>query len=364
MHRLTKTATYALASLVLGLQLWTAAAVTAAGSATLYLSPSSGSVAKGSNLVVKVYEDSGSTAVNAVQANLTYATSQLTYVSYSSSSAFSIEAENPSGNTGSLRFARGSISPRTGAQLVVTITFRAAASSGTASVNFASGSQVISSSDNMNILTSSPGGKYTLKQASPSSSGSSSSSSGGTSSPKGDRTPPTISDVTADVITDTSALISWKTSEPATSEVSYGENTKNQISTTDTQLVTEHKITIGFGVLAAGTTYYFKVKSADAAGNKASTKDLTFHTTGISPTTDNAKPADNKTKLYLAASAAAAALLAATAGSVLLIRRRHAQTELKKHFPDIKPPTPPTPPTPPATGSGPTIIYPTQGPRT
>lgn len=362
MHSLTKTATYALACLILGLQVWLPAAVTAAGSARLYLSPASGGVANGSNLVVNVYEDSGSSGINAVQANLTYPTNLLSYVSYSSSSAFSVEAENPSGNTGSLRFARGSITARTGAQLVVTITFKAVTSSGSASVVFSSGSEVVDSSENQNILTSTAGGNYTLSKATSSSSGSSGSTGSTGSVSKADKTAPEISDVTANVVTDTSALISWKTSEPATSEVSYGEDTEHQISTTDTRLVTDHKITIGFGVLSAGTTYYFKVKSADAAGNKAASKDLTFRTTGVSPTTDTAKPADNKIKLYLAAGAGAVALLAATAGSVALIRKRRAQKELKKHFPDTDNSNNGKPP-PPLAGSGPTIIHPTQKPQ-
>ncbi|HLG90681.1 MAG TPA: cohesin domain-containing protein [Candidatus Saccharimonadales bacterium] len=352
MHRLTKIFLACLVCSTLALQALHVAPAMAAG-ATLYLSPGSASVANGSNLVVKVYEDSGSTQVNAVQANLTYPTNLLSYVSYASSSAFGIEAENPSGNSGSLRFARGSIAARTGAQLVVTITFRAVASSGTANVSFSSGSSVNSADGSgTNILSGTNGGKYTLTKASSTPSGSSGSSS---SAAKGDKTPPKISDIKASVVTDASALITWKTSEPATSEVSYGEDTKHQISTTDTQLVTDHQITIGFGVLAAGTTYYFKVKSSDAAGNKAMSKDLTFRTTGVSPQDDNAQPTASKKGLYLAAGAAA--LLAATAGTALLIKRRRARAELKKHFPDSDNNSNSTPPPPPS--SGPTIIYPT-----
>lgn len=358
MYRLTKIFLTCLVCSTLALQALGVAPATAAG-ATLYLSPSSGSVANGSNLVVKVYEDSGSTQVNAVQANLTYPTNLLSYVSYASSSAFSIEAENPSSNSGSLRFARGSITARTGAQLVVTITFRAVASSGTANVSFSSGSSVnAADGSGTNILSGTNGGKYTLSKAAATSSGSSGSTS---SAAKGDKTPPKISDIKASIVTDTSALITWKSSEPATSEVSYGEDTKHQISTTDTQLVTDHQITIGFGVLAAGTTYYFKVKSADAAGNKVTSKDLTLCTTGVSPQDDNAQPTASKKGLYLAAGAAAAALLAATAGSALFIKRRRARAELEKHFPDSDNNSNSTPPQPPS--SGPTIIYPTGGPR-
>src|SRR5262245_27365953 len=136
MWRLTKTLATILATVVGALSLVASPLAGAAGSASLYLSPASASVVKGNTLTVKVYENSGSTEVNAVQANLTYPTSLLTYKSYSSSSAFSIEAENPSGNTGSLHFSRGNITPRTGVQLVVTVLFQAAASSGTANVNF------------------------------------------------------------------------------------------------------------------------------------------------------------------------------------------------------------------------------------
>ncbi len=358
MRRLTKIFLTCLVCSTLALQALSVAPALAAG-ATLYLSPSSGSVANGSNLVVRVYEDSGSTQVNAVQANLTYPTNLLSYVSYTSSSAFSIEAENPSGNTGSLRFGRGSITARTGAQLVVSITFKAVASGGTANVSFTSGSEVIDAGNNQNILSGTSGGNYTLSKPSSPQPTSSSSGSGGAAAPA-DKTPPGISDIKVSNITDNSAQISWKTSEPATSEVSYGADTQHQISTTDTNLVTDHSITIGFGVLSPGSTYYFKVKSADAGGNKAQSEDLTFSTTGVKPETGEAAPTASKTRVYVAAGAGAAALLAATAGSIMLIRRRRAKTELAKHFLDKNDTN--NPPPPPTTG-GPTIIYPTGGPR-
>ncbi|MBI4033675.1 hypothetical protein HY379_01620 [Candidatus Saccharibacteria bacterium] len=360
MRRITKIFLYTLICLVVGLGV--ALPAFAAGSATLYLSPASASVASGSNLVVKVYEDSGSTGVNAVQANLTYPTNLLSYVSYASSSAFSVEAENPGGNSGSLRFARGSITPRTGAQLVVTITFKAVTGSGTANVSFASGSSVINSTDNSDILSGTTGGKYTLTKAA--SSSSSSGSSGSTAAPaKGDKTPPTITDIQASAISETSAVISWKTSEPATSEVSYGEDTQHQISTTDTNLVTDHKVTLGFGVLTKGQAYHYRVKSADAAGNKAESQDLTFSTAGVKPQAA-ATPAKTDTNIgRVAAVAGGSALLVAAAASTAVFYRRRGRThaELQRHFPGTDNNDNPAPP-PPTTG--PTIINPTVGPKT
>ena len=145
---------------------WLSPVASAAGSATLYLNPASGSVKNGNTIILGVYVNSGSEPINAVQANLTYSTSQLTYIGYSSSSAFSIEAENPSGNTGALRFARGTTTPKTGVQQVVSVTFRAAASSGTAAVNFSSSSAVLSSNSNTDILSTTTGGQYVLSPSS------------------------------------------------------------------------------------------------------------------------------------------------------------------------------------------------------
>jgi len=92
-----------------------------------------------------------------------------------------------------------------------------------------------------------------------------------------DATPPLISDVEARDITASSAVISWTTSEPATSQVEYGETEDyGEASDKSTELTTEHRVEITG--LKFRTEYHFRVKSADDVGNEAVSGDETFTT--------------------------------------------------------------------------------------
>ena len=91
-----------------------------------------------------------------------------------------------------------------------------------------------------------------------------------------DTTPPTISNVQVIDITETSATITWTTDEPADSTVEYGTTTSYGSTEYDPTLVTSHSITLTG--LSPGTTYHFRVKSTDAAGNTAVSGDYTFTT--------------------------------------------------------------------------------------
>ena len=63
-----------------------------------------------------------------------------------------------------------------------------------------------------------------------------------------------------------SVVISWRTNEPATSQVHYGVSTTLGSSTAlDTDLATSHSVTVTG--LTPDTDYYYKVESQDAAGN-------------------------------------------------------------------------------------------------
>jgi peroxiredoxin len=93
-----------------------------------------------------------------------------------------------------------------------------------------------------------------------------------------DKTPPTISGVNVSNITESSAIITWATNEPATSQVKYGK-TETYGSTTplDKNLTTNHNVTLT--KLDSGTTYNFTIMSQDAAGNEAtSATNQTFKT--------------------------------------------------------------------------------------
>jgi len=82
-----------------------------------------------------------------------------------------------------------------------------------------------------------------------------------------DKTAPTISGVNVSNVTESSAIVTWTTNEPATSQVKY-EKTEKYGSTTpiDKNLTTNHSVRIT--KLDSGTTYNCSVISRDAAGNE------------------------------------------------------------------------------------------------
>jgi chitodextrinase len=132
---------------------------------TIYLNPSSQTVGPNGTITVDIRENSGTTSVNAVQANFTYPTSLLTFVSIdASTSAFSIQAEG-TGSAGTVKIGRGTTTPVSGDQLVARVTFQGGATGGAATLAFSSGTSLVSSSSNQDILGSlaaTAGGTYTV----------------------------------------------------------------------------------------------------------------------------------------------------------------------------------------------------------
>jgi len=96
-----------------------------------------------------------------------------------------------------------------------------------------------------------------------------------------DVTAPVISGVAATGNTTTSVNIVWMTNEAATSKLWYSTSTPVQATSTtpsvsSSSLVTNHSV--GVSGLAPSTTYYYKVESADAAGNKTVSAEFSFVT--------------------------------------------------------------------------------------
>ena len=95
-----------------------------------------------------------------------------------------------------------------------------------------------------------------------------------------DTTPPALSAVQAGPPTNTTATVTWATDEPSTSQISYGTTSGYGSETTPAPaLVTSHSQTLT-GLLP-GTIYHYRVRSADAAGNVASSADATFTTSTL-----------------------------------------------------------------------------------
>lgn len=243
-----------------------------AASATLSISPASTSVSQGSVVSLGIYVNS-TDPVNAVQANLSYPANLLDFSSIASSSNFGIEAQSTGGG-GSVAIGRGTINPVTGSKLVATVRFKAKASSGTAAIAFASGSGV--ASNGTAILGATTGATVALKPVPP--------AAPAAPAPPKDTTPPIISNVKAIDITSTTAAITWTTSEPATSEVSYGTNDKYGLNATTTGSVTDHKVVLDSALMKPGVTYHYKVRSVDPSGNVVAGDDQTFKTAGLSLT--------------------------------------------------------------------------------
>jgi len=94
--------------------------------------------------------------------------------------------------------------------------------------------------------------------------------------PGADTTPPSISGILA-AATETTATVSWATSEPATSRIAYGATAAYEMGAVDDPALSmSHRMTISG--LACGTSYHLRITSADAAGNAASSADLIVST--------------------------------------------------------------------------------------
>jgi hypothetical protein len=83
-------------------------------------------------------------------------------------------------------------------------------------------------------------------------------------------------------VTSTGATISWNTNKPADSQVEYGTTTGYGNVMSVMSMDTNHSLTL-VG-LAANTTYNYRVKSKDDAGNPSMSGNQTFKTTGVGQT--------------------------------------------------------------------------------
>ena len=113
-----------------------------------------------------------------------------------------------------------------------------------------------------------------------------------------DSTAPTISSVGSSNIGASSATITWTTNEASTSRVQYGLTTAyGQTTAPNELLVTAHSVAL-LG-LAPNTTYNYRVRSIDAAGNERVSANRTFLTISppdtTAPTVQLIEPTDGAT---------------------------------------------------------------------
>jgi uncharacterized lipoprotein YddW (UPF0748 family) len=124
--------------------------------------------------------------------------------------------------------------------------------------------------------------------------------------------PPTISNVQSGSITATAATITWTTSPAANSQVFYGlTSSYGSSSTLDSTNVTSHSVALSG--LTGGTTYHYKVVSANTYGS-AESADATFATqvVGAEILIDNTDSGCSRTGSWTSGSVAAVPKIGAT----------------------------------------------------
>jgi hypothetical protein len=134
----------------------------AAGSATMYVTPSSGTYSPNATIAVAVRINTQGEDVNAVQADLTYNASRLEFQSIDTSgTAFGIEAVN-TGGSGTVNISRGSITDVNGDVLVATVNFKVLNNAGSATISFAGTSAIVRTSDQVDVSGTKTGANFTV----------------------------------------------------------------------------------------------------------------------------------------------------------------------------------------------------------
>jgi chitodextrinase len=213
-----------------------------AATASMSVLPATAAVNIGDNITLAIRENSSTDPVNAVQANVTFDTTRLQYVStMSTGSPFSLEAETTPG-VGTLRLVRttaGGASPVSGDNLVANVTFKALVS-GPATVALATGSLVLRSTDNVDILVARNNATLTLA----------------------DTVAPTVpAGLAPGATTMTSVAMSWAASSDNVGVTGY------RVYRDGVQVATQTAISYTNTGLAPGTSYSYKVAAVDSAGN-------------------------------------------------------------------------------------------------
>lgn len=296
-----------------------------AASAQLYMAPGSGTLTQNNNVVVGIRINNGTDSSNAVQANLSYPTAKLQYISTSLSGVYDIVAEN-SHSSGSIRIGLGKIGTVSGDQLIANVTFKVIGNSGTGSITWDSGSAAVNGGTNVLAGTTNATYSFQAPATTPpptTGGGTGSGTSGGTSggskpststpstskpsattpvatqsAPSSDKTPPQISNIRPSNLGFNAATIEWDTDEGSTSVVDYGPTEAFGATAQAAGAVQKHAVGLAPEILVAGTTFYYRVTSVDAAGNVATsevqmlrTRGYTVHVKVVDPTGNPVKGA-------------------------------------------------------------------------
>ncbi|MCX6727616.1 MAG: hypothetical protein NTX11_02270 [Candidatus Saccharibacteria bacterium] len=154
----------------------------AAGSASLSLTPASGSYPISTNFTVGVFENSGTDTAVGVDAKITYDATKLDFVSVDTTGGVFTDCPSaPVGGGGNVTITCVKFGfSFTGSQKIGNVTFKTKAGTGTTSLGFGSSSAIVKNDGSTNLWNgSTAGGTYTLTTPTPPPSG----GGGGTTTP-------------------------------------------------------------------------------------------------------------------------------------------------------------------------------------
>lgn len=138
-----------------------------AEAATLRLSPNTGVYTAGQTFTTRIVVNTAGSAINAAEASLSFDPAQLSVVSVTKGSTFSLWAVEPSfsNSAGTINFGGGSPAGYTGSNgTVLNITWRSKGA-GTARVSFTNGSVLAADGRGTNVVQSLGSGSYTIAAA-------------------------------------------------------------------------------------------------------------------------------------------------------------------------------------------------------
>ncbi|MCA9344891.1 hypothetical protein KC946_03575 [Candidatus Saccharibacteria bacterium] len=223
----------------------------ASGTASLTLSPSSGSYNVGSNVAMAIYENSGSQEVSTIDVRITYDASKFDFVSVNNSGgAFDRIFENSGGNGKVSLVVSKFGSGTTGNQKVGNVTFKAKAAVSGSTIKFGTDSKIVTfAATPTNVWSGNTvGGSYTVKSSgggtdpTPTPTPSSGGGSSGSSTPK----------------TSTPSSGSGSSSNSGSSSSGSGSSAPSNAATPSTEPVT--------GSSQGGETESISIKVTDADG--------------------------------------------------------------------------------------------------
>ncbi len=231
------------------------------------LSVGSASSSAGNNIDLDIGLSSGAGNVCTLQFDLQFSNA-LAYVSTATGAASAAAAKSASGSaiSGGVRVLVFNLNRNViGAGSVASVTVAIAAGAPAGTIPVAITNITASDPDGLSLPMSGVDGSVTVLGAA-------------------DTTPPVISSVGSSGISSSGATVSWSTNEASDSQVDFGTTSSYGSSTTlNASMVTSHSQSLSG--LVPSTTYHYRVKSKDAAGNMATSGDYTFATTPPPDTT-------------------------------------------------------------------------------